>query len=117
LWTFLRREVASADALQWAFDVPGQLKAGDVVRGPYGEAAGSPIHPADSAAAAIAALTEEQHAGKIYHLTGPQSLTHIEQMRLIGEALGRPLRYEERLTGRAPRSVAQWAADYLAERR
>src|SRR5262249_36779814 len=63
-WTFLRLEVASADALQWAFDVPGQLRAGDVVRGPYGQAAGSPIHPADFAAVAVAALTEDQHAGK-----------------------------------------------------
>jgi uncharacterized protein YbjT (DUF2867 family) len=151
-WTFLRLEVASADALQWAFDVPGQLKAGDVVRGPYAQAAGSPIHPADFAAVAIAALTEEQHAGKVYYLTGPQSLTHVEQIRLIGEALGRPLRYEEldtaaarraispyapadllfetwekhihtpapvtdtveRITGKPPRSVAQWAADYAA---
>jgi uncharacterized protein YbjT (DUF2867 family) len=154
-WTFLRLEVASADALQWAFDVPGQLRAGDVVRGPYAAAAGSPIHPADFAAIAVAALTDPQHAGKIYHLTGPQSLTHAEQIRLIGEALGRPLRYEEltpeearraispyapadllfatweqcigmpapvtdtveRITGRPPRSVAQWAADYLGEGR
>lgn len=151
-WTFLRLEVASADALQWAFDVPAQLKAGDVVRGPYAEAAGSPIHPADFAAAAIAALTRDEHAGKVYHLTGPQSQTHVEQIRLLGEALGRPLRYEElspeaarqaispyapadvlfemwqqhigtpapvtdtvqRLTGRAPRSVKEWAADLAA---
>ena len=154
-WTFLRLEVASADALQWSFDVPGQLKAGNVVRGPYGEAAGSPIHPADFAAVATAALTEEQHAGKIYSLTGPQSLTHIEQIKLLGEALGRPLRYEEltpeaarqaispyapadvlfatwekhthtpapvtdtveRITGKPPRSAAQWAADYAADQR
>jgi uncharacterized protein YbjT (DUF2867 family) len=153
-WTFLRLEVASADALQWAFDVPGQLKAGDIVHGPYGQAAGSPIHPADFAAVAIAALTDDQHAGKIYHLTGPQSLTHVEQIELIGKALGRPLRYEEldlaaahqaispyapadllfetwekhihtpapvtdtveRITGKPPRSVAQWAADYAADR-
>ncbi len=86
-WTFLRLEVASADALQWAFDVPGQLKAGDVVRGPYGAASGSPIHPADFAAVAVAALTEDRHAGKTYLLTGPQSLTHIEQVQLIGKAL------------------------------
>src|SRR5215475_134341 len=37
-WTFLRLAVASADALQWAFDVPGQLGRGDVVRGPYADA-------------------------------------------------------------------------------
>jgi uncharacterized protein YbjT (DUF2867 family) len=154
-WTFLRLEVASADALQWAFDVPGQLKAGDVVRGPYGQAAGSPIHPADFAAVAIAALTEDKHAGQTYHLTGPQSLSHIEQIQLIGAALGRELRYEEldaeaarqaispyapadilfatweqhldtpapvtdsveRITGKPPRSVAQWAADYAARLR
>ena len=152
-WTFLRLAVASADALQWAFDIPGQLKAGDVVRGPYGAASGSPIHPADFAAVAVAALTEDGHIGKTYLLTGPQSLTHIEQVQLIGEALGRPLRYEEldpataraaispyapadllfdmwekhldkpalvtdavaRITGRPPRSVAQWAADYVAD--
>jgi uncharacterized protein YbjT (DUF2867 family) len=41
-WTFLRLEVSSADALHWAFDVPAQLAAGDVVRGPYSDAAGSP---------------------------------------------------------------------------
>jgi uncharacterized protein YbjT (DUF2867 family) len=149
-WTFLRLEVASADALQWAFDVPGQLAAGDVVRGPYAQAQVSPIHPADFAAVAVAALTDEAHAGRVYHLTGPESITHAEQVRLIGEALGRPLRYEElppvearaaispyapadvlfetwerhvgapapvtetvrQVTGRAPRSMAEWAATY-----
>ena len=61
-WTFLRLEVASSDALQWAFEVPAQLKAGDVVRGPYAEAQGSPMHPADFAAVAIVALTQEEGA-------------------------------------------------------
>ncbi len=113
-WTFLRLEVASADALQWAFDVPGQLKAGDVVRGPYGQAAGSPIHPADFAAVAVAALTQDEHAGKIYRLTGPQSLTHVEQVQLIGAALGRPLRYEELEPEAARQAISPYApADVL----
>ena len=113
-WTFLRLEVASADALQWAFDVPGQLKAGDVVRGPYGNAAGSPIHPADFAAVAVAALTQDEHAGKIYHLTGPQSLTHIEQVQLLGAALGRSLRYEELAPEAARQAISPYApADVL----
>ncbi|MFL6073008.1 MAG: SDR family oxidoreductase [Mycobacteriales bacterium] len=149
-WTFLRLEVASADALQWAYDVPAQLRAGDVVRGPYAEAAGSPIHPADLAAVAAAALTDDRHAGQVYRLTGPESVTHREQVRLIGAAAGRPLRFEEldpvvarrtispyapadvlfetwehhltspapvtdtveRVTGRPPRTVAEWAAAY-----
>lgn len=148
-WTFLRLSVSSADAIQWAFDVPGQLAAGDIVRGPYARAAGTPIHPADFAAVAVAALTSPEHAGQVYDVTGPVSLTHEEQIRLIGEAQGRPLRYEElspeearaaispyapadvlfetweryvdmpapvtdvirRLTGRAPRTPEQWAAE------
>jgi uncharacterized protein YbjT (DUF2867 family) len=115
-WTFLRLEVASSDALQWAFDVPAQLNAGDVVRGPYAEAAGSPMHPADFAAVAIVALTRDEHAGKIYHLTGPASLTHREQIQLIGEALGRPLRYEELDEEQARSAISPYApADVLFE--
>jgi uncharacterized protein YbjT (DUF2867 family) len=94
-WTFLRLDIASADGLQWAFDVPGQLAAGDVVRGPYADASGSPIHVADFAAIAVAALTGDAHAGRAYHVTGPQSITHREQIDLIGRAHGRELRYEE----------------------
>lgn len=115
-WTFLRLEVASADALQWAFDVPVQLKAGDVVRGPYAEAAGSPMHPADFAAVAIAALTQDEHANKIYHLTGPASITHREQVQLIGKALGRPLRYQELNEEQARAAISPYApADVLFE--
>lgn len=94
-WTFLRLEMYAANALIWAIEVAEQIKAGDVVRGPYAEASGSPLHETDLAAVGVAALTTEGHAGATYHLTGPQSLTHREQVRLIGEAIGRPLRYEE----------------------
>jgi uncharacterized protein YbjT (DUF2867 family) len=94
-WTFLRLELSGANALQWAFDVPAQVKAGDVVRGPYAAAAGAPIHPADFAAIAIEALTADEHAGRTYSVTGPESLTQAEQIKLLGEAIGRPLRYEE----------------------
>lgn len=149
-WTFLRLPVESADALQWAFDVPAQLRAGDVVRGPYAQAAGSPVHAADFAAVAVAALTDERHAGQVYTVTGPRSLTHAEQVGLIGAARGRALRYEEldepaaraaispyapadvlfeawrkhignpapvtdtveRVTGRPPRTVEEWALAY-----
>ena len=151
-WTFLRLDVSSADALQWAFDVPGQLKAGDVVRVPYPDAASSPIHPADFAAVAVAALREPQHSRTILHVTGPESLTHREQLSLIGAARNRAITVEEvspeaareaagpfvpvdlllttwerhvdrpapvtdtvhRVTGRAPRPMTEWAADYPA---
>ena len=115
-WTFLRLEVASADALQWAFDVPGQLARGDVVRGPYADAAGSPIHPADFAAVAVAALTDDRHAGKTYVLTGSRSLTNAEQIELIGAALGRTLRYEELSPEEARDAIGPYAhADLLMQ--
>ncbi|WP_433252197.1 NAD(P)H-binding protein [Streptosporangium sp. CA-135522] len=115
-WTFLRLEIASADPLQWAFDVPGQLGAGNVVRGPYGQAGCSPIHPADFAAVAISCFTGDEHAGQVYHLTGPVSLTHVEQIELLGEALGRPLRYEELEPTVARKAISPYApADVLFE--
>jgi uncharacterized protein YbjT (DUF2867 family) len=94
-WTCLRLEPVAANALQWAMEVPEQVRAGNVVRGPYGKASGSPIHEADLAAVAVVALTVDGHAGARYRLTCPESLTHIEQVERIGEAIGRPLRYEE----------------------
>jgi uncharacterized protein YbjT (DUF2867 family) len=113
-WTFLRLDVSSADALQWSFDVPTQLAAGDVVRGAYANAAGSPIHPADFAAVAIAALTGPEHAGQVYHVTGPESLTHLEQIDLIGQEHNRPLSFEELDPAEARAAISPYApADLL----
>lgn len=113
-WTFLRLDVSSADALQWAFDVPGQLAKGDVVRGPYADANGSPIHPADFAAVAVAALTRQEHANTAYHVTGPHSLSHREQIELIGAEHGRPLRFEELDGAAAAEAISPYApADLL----
>ncbi|MBC9717106.1 NAD(P)H-binding protein [Streptomyces sp. TRM66268-LWL] len=95
-YTFLRLAVESSGALEWSFDVAGQLAAGDVVRGPYADALETPIHPADFAAVIIAALTDDgAHANRVYPVTGPHQLSLGEQVRLIGEALNRPVRYEE----------------------
>jgi uncharacterized protein YbjT (DUF2867 family) len=94
-WTFLRLEVASSGSLLWAMELAEQIKAGDVVRAPYAEATASPIHESDFAAVAVAALTGDGHTGATYRVTGPESLTHAEQVSQIGEAIGRALRYEE----------------------
>jgi uncharacterized protein YbjT (DUF2867 family) len=90
-WTFLRPDEFAGNALQWA----QQIQAGDVVHAPYGEAHTAPIHELDVAEVAAQALVDEAHAGASYHLTGPESLTHADQVRLIGEAIGRELRFEE----------------------
>jgi uncharacterized protein YbjT (DUF2867 family) len=90
-WTVLRLADFAANALAWA----PQIKAGDVVRGAYGKAATSPIHDADIAMVAVHALRSSAHAGSVYTLTGPQSLDQYEKVRLIGEAIGRTLSFQE----------------------
>ncbi|MET8178626.1 NAD(P)H-binding protein [Streptomyces sp. NPDC005336] len=90
-WTFVRPGAFAANAAQWA----DQIKAGDVVYGPYAEAQSAPIHEADMGAVAARALLGDDLVGQAPELTGPQSLTFADQVRIIGEAIGRPLRYEE----------------------
>ncbi|WP_308209043.1 zinc-binding dehydrogenase [Actinoallomurus purpureus] len=90
-WTFLRPHVFAANTLRWA----GQIRVEGVVRAPYGAAAMSPLHERDIAAVAVHALTGHGHAGAIYELTGPESLTQAEQVHIIGEVIGRPVRWAE----------------------
>ncbi|AFU05224.1 NAD(P)H-binding protein [Nocardia brasiliensis] len=90
-WTSLRCSDFDANTFAW---IP-QLHGGDVVRGAYGKAATSPIHERDIAAVAVRALTSEDHAGRHYVLTGPQSLTQYDKVRLLGDAIGRDLSFLE----------------------
>ncbi|MER6942409.1 SDR family oxidoreductase [Nonomuraea sp. NPDC000554] len=90
-WTFLRPGAFMANDLRWA---PG-IKNGGVVRAPFGEAATAPIDERDIAAVAARTLLDDGHAGKTYALTGPESLTTAERVRILGEVLGRDLRFEE----------------------
>jgi uncharacterized protein YbjT (DUF2867 family) len=90
-FTFLRPTGFAKNTLMWA----PQISSGDVVRWPYGAAARSLIDERDIAAVAARALIEDGHAGKTYVLSGPEALTQIEQLDAIGEAIGRPLRWEE----------------------
>jgi uncharacterized protein YbjT (DUF2867 family) len=90
-WTFLRPTGFATNTLMWA----PQIRGGDVVRWPFGRAARSLIHERDIAAVAARALVDGGHAGARYVLTGPETLTSLEQVRIIGEALGRPVRFEE----------------------
>jgi uncharacterized protein YbjT (DUF2867 family) len=91
-WTFLRPGGFAANARWWWAP---QIRIGDVVRWPYRAATWAPIHERDIAAVAVSALSHDGHAGKKYVLTGPQLLTQADQVRTIGEAIGRPLRFEE----------------------
>ncbi len=90
-WTLLRPTGFAKNTLMWA----EQIRTDGAVRWPYAEAARSLIHEADIAAVAVRALTQDGHTGQTYVLTGPETLTQTEQVHAIGEAIARPLRFEE----------------------
>lgn len=90
-WTLLRPTGFAANTRLWA----DQIRDAGVVRWPYGEAARSLIDERDIAAVAVRTLTEDGHDGARYVLTGPETLTQIEQVHAIGEAIGRSVRWEE----------------------
>ncbi len=119
-WTFVRSSGFATNTLQWA----PQIRADGVVRWPYGACARSLIHERDIAAVAVCALTGDGHGAAKYVVTGPQSLTQVEQVYTISEAIGRPLRYEEispeaarqqMLTEGWPPSFADGALNYWAK--
>jgi uncharacterized protein YbjT (DUF2867 family) len=89
--TVLRCADFDTNALAW---VP-QIRASGVVRGAYAAAATSPIHERDIAQVAAAALTSPGRTGACHVLTGPQSLTQRDKVRLIGQATGRDLEFAE----------------------
>jgi len=85
-----------SNALRWR----PQLRAGDVVRGPFGDAAIAAIDPADLAAVVAVALTDRAYAARCLELSGPAALRPADQLAILGSALGRTLRFEP-LTGSA----------------
>jgi uncharacterized protein YbjT (DUF2867 family) len=91
-WTFLRPGMFAANALGWW---ASQIRRSDIVRWPYAELPTAPIHERDIAAVAARVLCEDSHKRAEYVLTGPQSLTHAEQVSTIGRAIGRALHIEE----------------------
>lgn len=72
-----------------------QLQAGDVVAGPYAAASTAPIADSDISAVAAHAVLTDDLVGQKIPLTGPQAMTNVELVDVIGSVLGRPLRYQE----------------------
>jgi uncharacterized protein YbjT (DUF2867 family) len=66
----------------------------NAIRLPFADGKTSPIAAADVGAAAAAVLANpEPHLGKVYDLTGPQSLTMAELAQEFSGALGRTIHY------------------------
>jgi uncharacterized protein YbjT (DUF2867 family) len=90
--TIIRPGMFASNAVHWW---AASIRNGDGVRWPYGAAETAPIDERDIAAVAARALYEDGHAGADYVLTGPESLSQVEQVRIIGAVMGRPIHFEE----------------------
>ena len=89
-WTILQPNSFMTNATRWS----SQLRAGDVVGGPFGDVPVAVVDPADVGAVAALALTGPGHGSATYRLSGPQALRPAEQLAILGRELGRDLRFE-----------------------
>ncbi len=71
------------------------IRADGVVRWPYGDVQTAPVDERDVAAVAAHCLTVAVPPTGDLVLTGPEAMTQAEQAQVIGEVLGRPVRFEE----------------------
>jgi uncharacterized protein YbjT (DUF2867 family) len=91
-WVSLRPAVFVSNFVgMWS----AQIRAGDVVGGPYAAASSAPIVESDIAAVGARALLTDELVGHKIPLTGPQAFTNSELVQIIGTVLGRPLQYLE----------------------
>jgi len=133
------------------------IKYRDTIALPAGEEPISFIDVRDIADVAVAAFTQDGHAGQAYTLTGGEAITHYDVARALSEVLGRTITYVnvpedqfremlkaagrpeamangviqlyapvkqmlaapvtddvQRVTGKAPRTIHDYARDYAA---
>jgi uncharacterized protein YbjT (DUF2867 family) len=86
-----------------------------VIALPAGERREPFVDVDDIADVAVAALTGDGHAGRVYEVTGPELLTFSDAAGLIAEASGRSVEYVALDLETFRAAVAQEAGDELAD--
>jgi uncharacterized protein YbjT (DUF2867 family) len=89
-YTILQPNVFHQNMLRMAAPIRNQGRFRSVV----GEALISMIDVRDVGEVAVKALTEDGHAGKVYVLTGPESVTYFDVARILSKVLGKTVLYE-----------------------
>ncbi|MGW6743519.1 NAD(P)H-binding protein [Streptomyces sp. NPDC055025] len=104
-WTFLRPRAFMSNTLGWARSIRDE----GVVRGMNGTSPNATVDPRDIADAAVLSLTGtgtgtgagtgagsgSGRTGRAYALTGPAAISPVQQVAVLSEVLGRPLRFVE----------------------
>lgn len=115
--TFLRPGGFMTNALEW---LP-TLRDGAFVLDPLGPGRYAPIDAADIAAVAALALTEQGHVNKAYVLTGAETHTIAEQVRILAATLDRAIEVrtaataQDAVRARFPHGAPPALADALVE--
>ena len=90
-WTFLQPVEFMSNHLEWA----ESIRSEGLVREPFPDRLSAVVHEADIAAVAVAALTQDGHAGKTYTLTGPDVLSLRQKIEILAAAAKREIKLME----------------------
>ena len=87
---------------------------------PTGSGRAAFVDVRDIAAVAAAALAEPGHEGKVYEVTGPESLSYADVARIFSSVLGRDIKHvnvplETAKQGMIQSGLPEWAADAINE--
>ncbi|AGF52978.1 slr0317 [Synechocystis sp. PCC 6803] len=88
-YTFLRPNLFMQGLLNFQSTITSQ----NAFYAAISDAKVSVVDVRDIADVAVVALTETEHEGKIYNLTGPQALTHAEMAEQLSAALNRQIAF------------------------
>ncbi|GIE30340.1 NmrA family transcriptional regulator [Actinoplanes italicus] len=96
-WTILRPGGFYSNVYGWA----NPIRAERTAAAPFGDVGLPLVDPADIAEVAAVVLRDDRHAGRIYELTGPALTTPRDRARILGEALGEPVRFVDQTVDQA----------------
>lgn len=109
-WSFLQPNTFMTNTFQWI----SQMRMGDVIRAPFPDVRVATIDPDDIGAVAALALTSNATEGHAYRLSGPESLSPAERVAILGDVLGRDLRFEAQTNDEARAEMsAAMPAEYV----
>jgi len=104
-WAIVRPTAfATNTLLYWA----GQIQAADAIQWPLPATQLAVIHEGDIAAVIAKVLLTGSYGGQKIVITGPATLTPVEQLEAISQAVGRPLVFEETSVDASRAQMMSW---------
>ncbi|MCP2280829.1 NAD(P)H-binding protein [Nocardia amikacinitolerans] len=88
-----------------------QIIRGDTIFGPYARYAEAVIHEQDVADVIAHAMSDDTLLGRRIPITGPDAIDFEQMVALIGQTLGRPLRYQQIPADTAARGMIEHGLD------